>query len=149
MQYLSGDIWEKATEANGWVVVTTNTMIRGDGLAVMGAGIAKEAAQRFPDLPSRLATHIVRWGDRIYIDNEVICLPTKRDWRQPSKLEYVEQGCRELLELARVLEIVGNQRSILLPKLGCGLGGLNWERQVRPMMDALLESERFILVSKP
>lgn len=149
MQYRSGDIWELAHACEGLVVVPTNTTIRKDGLAVMGAGLAKNAADKFPSLPQQLATHINRWNERLYVDQHVICLPTKRDWQQSSTIELVEQGCRELAELDRIFTICGYKRPILVPQLGCGLGGLKWERQVRPVVDSLLESERFILVSKP
>ena len=148
MQYRSGDIWDLAKGCQGIVVVPTNTTIRKDGKAVMGAGMAKDAAERFPALSQKLATHINRWHERLYVDQDVICLPTKRDWQQPSTIELVEQGCRELVELDRLFTMCSYKRLILLPKLGCGLGSLNWERQVRPVVDALLESERFILVSK-
>ena len=149
MQYDTGDIWELALAHKGLVVVPTNTTLKKDGLAVMGAGLAKDAAERFPSLPHRLGDHIKRWADRIYVDSHVICLPTKRDWRQPSTMELVERGCRELVELDRVFAICGYNRPIFVPQLGCGLGGLKWERQVRPVVDSLLESERFILVSQP
>lgn len=150
MQYRTGDIWEVARQESAWVVIPTNTIVRKDGQAVMGAGLARDASDRFPGLADRLGKHIRHHGERLYVDEtRTISLPTKRDWRDPSTMELVEQGCRELVELARVLEIGGNKQPILVPKLGCGLGGLNWERQVRPMVDALLDSERFILVSQP
>jgi hypothetical protein len=148
MKYVQGDIWELARELDAWVVIPTNTTIRRDGKAVMGAGLAKEAADRVPHLQEKLSTHIARFRERLYVDKPVICLATKRDWRQPSRLEWVEHGCFELVELARVLASVGDHRPILVPKLGCGLGGLNWERQVRPVVDMILEGDRFVLVSQ-
>lgn len=149
MQYQSGDIWRRAYECGGWVVIPTNTTLRKDGLAVMGAGLAKEAAERFPALPQELAAHINRWKDRIYVNSDVICLPTKRDWRQSSTIELIGQGCYELVEFARLMALADNYRPILIPRLGCGLGGLDWERQVRPVVDAILEDDRrFVFVSQ-
>lgn len=51
--------------------------------------------------------------------------PTKDRWQDPSRLEYIEAGMRCLNKLE-----VG---SISIPKLGCGLGGLNWN-DVRPLI---------------
>lgn len=148
MKYVTGDIWALAEEEDAWVVIPTNTTIRQDGRAVMGAGLAKDAVERYPDLHENLANHIKISKDSLYIYKPIICMPTKRNWRGKSRLEWVEKGCFELVELARVLSSVGNDQSILLPQLGCGLGGLNWERQVRPVVDSILEGDRFILVTQ-
>ncbi|MCV0439707.1 MAG: hypothetical protein K5880_13860 [Hydrogenophaga sp.] len=145
---MTGDIWNLATELDAWVVVPTNTCVRQDNKAVMGAGMAKDAADRYPGLAENLGVHIGKFDSRLYVSNPVICLPTKHNWRNPSKIEFVEQGCYELLDLARILSSVGDARPILLPQLGCGLGGLNWERQVRPLVDSILEGDRFVLVTQ-
>jgi hypothetical protein len=114
----------------------------------MGAGLAKYAAELMPELPRKLGTHIQYFRERLYVYNPIICMPTKRNWRRPSRIEWIEYGCRELLDLSRILSSVGDHRQILLPQIGCGLGGLNWERQVRPVVDSILEGNRFILVTK-
>lgn len=148
MRYMTGDIWQLASDLDGWVVVPTNTQVRKDGAAVMGKGMAKDASDKFSGLSESLGRHIQRFGDTIYVSRPIICLPTKRDWRHPSRMEYIEKGCREIVELSRILNSVQHTQPILLPKLGCGLGGLNWERQVRPVVDAILESDRFVLVTQ-
>jgi len=146
MKYAKGDIWQIAHDADGWVVVPTNTTLRRDGNAVMGAGMAKEAARRFPELPKELADHIRLLNDILFVHRPVICMPTKHNWRDPSRLEWIERGCTELSSFARLLSSVGHGNTIFLPTLGCGLGGLDWERQVRPVVDSLLEGDRFVLV---
>jgi O-acetyl-ADP-ribose deacetylase (regulator of RNase III) len=60
----------------------------------------------------------------------VINFPTKRDWRAKSRYEDVESGLKALIAEVRRLRI----RSIAVPPLGCGLGGLDW-RKVRPMIE--------------
>lgn len=63
----------------------------------------------------------------------VINFPTKRHWRGKSRLLDIESGLRALVEEIKRLGI----RSIAIPPLGCGLGGLSWA-EVRPRIEAAL-----------
>ena len=148
MQYQRGDIWKLQYECQGWVVVPTNTTLRMGGSAVMGAGLAKQAAERWLYLPKDLGEHIRMFNDILFLSRPIICLPTKHDWRKPSQLEWIERGCIELRNFADLLTSIDHHNAILLPTLGCGLGGLDWERQVRPVVDSLLEGDRFVLVQQ-
>ena len=58
-----------------------------------------------------------------------LLFPTKDHWKQPSRIEYIESGMKWLVENQRALGI----RSLALPALGCGLGGLAWS-VVGPML---------------
>lgn len=60
----------------------------------------------------------------------IVNFPTKREWRAKSRYEDVESGLKALIAEVRRLGI----RSIAVPPLGCGLGGLDW-RKVRPMIE--------------
>ena len=59
----------------------------------------------------------------------IICLATKADWRDSSKMEYVSAGLDDLVKQIKTLGI----RSVAIPKLGCGLGGLDWNK-IRPLI---------------
>jgi O-acetyl-ADP-ribose deacetylase (regulator of RNase III) len=61
----------------------------------------------------------------------IINFPTKRHWRGKSRMDDVEAGLRALVEEVRQRDI----RSIAVPPLGCGLGGLDWN-EVRPRIEA-------------
>jgi O-acetyl-ADP-ribose deacetylase (regulator of RNase III) len=61
----------------------------------------------------------------------VINFPTKRDWRANSRYEDIESGLEALVAEVRRRGI----RSLAMPPLGCGLGGLDWNR-VRPMIES-------------
>ena len=113
-------------------------------VGVMGKGLALQFKRTFPEVfeDYRRACangevevgrmHLVR---RTTDPRFIINFPTKSDWRQPSKLEYIEAGLRDLVRRVRELGI----GSIALPALGCGLGGLNWA-EVRPtIVEALRE----------
>jgi O-acetyl-ADP-ribose deacetylase (regulator of RNase III) len=65
----------------------------------------------------------------------IVNFPTKKHWRHPSKMEYVEAGLQDLVEQ---LEAITDARSIALPPLGCGNGKLNWA-EVKPVMLRYLE----------
>lgn len=65
----------------------------------------------------------------------IINFPTKRHWRGNSRIEDIETGLFELLDEIKVRGI----RSIAIPPLGSGLGGLDWSR-VRPLIEHALES---------
>jgi len=69
----------------------------------------------------------------------IINFPTKKHWRSPSQLTYIEDGLVDLISVIRDRQI----RSIAIPPLGAGLGGLDWstvrtliESQLAPLADA-------------
>ena len=111
-------------------------------VGVMGKGIALQFKLAFPEnfeayrdacrrgdvVPGRMHVSATgRPGNPRFIVN----FPTKRDWRESSRLEDIEAGLNALVEEIRRLGI----RSIALPALGCGLGGLDWQ-VVRPRIEA-------------
>ncbi|MGV1771319.1 macro domain-containing protein [Agrobacterium vitis] len=110
-------------------------------VGVMGKGIAKAFKDRDPDMFSaykricdekRLAPgKLWLWRGADYL---TLNFPTKRHWRNPSKLEWVEAG---LQKFAASYADVGIEE-ISFPRLGCGNGGLDWE-DVRPLMEKYLK----------
>ncbi len=131
IRYLQGDILDADVEA---LVNTVNCV------GVMGKGIALQFKEAYPDnfrtykaacdrgdvQPGRM---LVFETDRI-APRYIINFPTKRHWRGRSRLEDISSG---LDALAR--EITERRiRSIAIPPLGSGLGGLPWER-VRALVD--------------
>jgi O-acetyl-ADP-ribose deacetylase (regulator of RNase III) len=63
----------------------------------------------------------------------IVNFPTKRHWRQKSRIEEIGSG---LIDLVRVIQETGAQ-SMALPPLGCGFGGLDWDF-VRPLIPGAL-----------
>ncbi len=165
MKYSTGDIWELAAQPqHGWVIVPTNTDVKQNGNAVMGKGLAKQAADQLDYLPRLLGQHIKTWGEEIFAYEaeqkwsrgtfgilqkpmRVVCLPTKTTWRQGSDLELIERGCKALKLLAYQLNNSPDVHEFFVPRLGAGLGGLDWEREVRPVVDSSLDSDHFIGVN--
>ncbi len=97
-------------------------------VGVMGAGIAKSFKARYPHNFTVYAQWCrsgqARPGVLLWVreKDRLICnFPTKRDWRNKSRLDDITCG---LVSLAEEIKL-RNIRSIALPKLGCGNGGLN------------------------
>ena len=125
------------------VCVTTNGIVKTNGEAVMGAGIAKEANIRY-NVAAVLGSKLTTRGNHCYVLGEfdhknLVSFPTKHDWRADSSLELIEQSCRELVELADN----NHWRVILLPMVGFGCGKLDFNT-VKNMLSSILD-DRFIL----
>jgi len=107
----------------------------------MGKGIALQFKQAFPDnfkaYEKACRAHEVKPG-RMFIyetgsmmnPRYIINFPTKRHWRGKSRIEDIESGLGALIQEVKRLGI----RSIAVPPLGSGLGGLDWN-VVRPMIE--------------
>jgi O-acetyl-ADP-ribose deacetylase (regulator of RNase III) len=65
----------------------------------------------------------------------IINFPTKRHWKEKSRIEDIQTGLIDLIDVVQQHQI----RSIAIPPLGCGLGGLNWE-DVKPLIIKSFES---------
>lgn len=74
----------------------------------------------------------------IYRPRWMICFPTKDHWRQPSREEWIRDGLSALTGLATSLDL----KSVAVPALGCGLGGLSWN-VVRPMLEGWAKAVPF------
>lgn len=135
MHFLKGNLLDANVEA---VVNAVNTV------GVMGKGIALMFKERFPKNyreyvaaskigAIQIGKMFVSATDELAGPKWVINFPTKKHWRNPTKIEWVREG---LLELNKVIRDK-NIKSIAIPALGCGNGGLNWS-DVRPLIQEYL-----------
>ena len=131
---VSGNLLEAETEA---LVNTVNCV------GVMGKGIALQFKQAFPDNfkdyaqacdkgKVRMGRMFVYRTDRMFHPKYIINFPTKRHWKAKSRLEDIELGLKDLMRVIKDLGI----KSIAVPPLGSGLGGLNWEEVKRKIIDS-------------
>ncbi len=132
------------------LVNTVNTV------GVMGKGLALEFKRRFPSnfkvYAAACKRGAVEVGHMLVVETArptgprfIINFPTKKHWGQPSQLAYVEAG---LVALVREVQ-TRNIRSLAIPPLGCGNGGLAWAA-VRPLIDravTLLPEVRVLVFS--
>lgn len=113
-------------------------------VGVMGKGLALAFKQAFPG-NFRAYAAACRRGEvqpgRILVvatgspapPRFILNFPTKRHWRDPSRLEDIASGLEALATVIRERRI----GSVAVPPLGCGLGGLDWA-EVRPRIEAVL-----------
>jgi hypothetical protein len=152
MKELQADIWEVECD---FLCITTNGIVKKDGSLVMGKGIAKEAATKFPDMARELGTLVDCAGNHVYLAwyslrngkaTSILSFPTKHHFRDKSDLKLIEQSCVELRAILARHKI--ETAIVLLPRPGCGCGGLDWESQVKPLLQELLPEDNYIVVWK-
>lgn len=122
MIFIKGNLLDSDADA---LVNTVNTV------GVMGKGIALQFKEAYPNnynvyikackekwlIPGKLL--VVNEGEKIIIN-----FPTKTEWNQKSHYEYIESGLIELVSVIQRDKI----NSIAIPPLGCGNGGLEWDK---------------------
>lgn len=138
-----GNIWDLIGVVDA-ICVTTNGMVKRDGTLVMGAGIAKDAAQRFPSISKNLGKLVKTNGNIPHIGYEtngtsIVSFPTKEHWKCSSVIELIRKSCVHLEKMANEK----NWSTIALPRPGVGLGQLKWNT-VKPILEAYLD-ERFVV----
>lgn len=130
--YVKQNIFESPAQV---LVNTVNTV------GVMGKGIAKQFKQIYPEMFEQYQIFCENKAldiGKLWIyksDHKwILNFPTKKHWRSPSKLEYIEAGLKKFVATYEEKGIT----SISFPLLGCGNGGLDWETQVQPLMEHYL-----------
>jgi O-acetyl-ADP-ribose deacetylase (regulator of RNase III) len=132
LTYIEGNLFLSPAQT---LVNTVNTV------GVMGKGIAKAFKAIYPEMFAAYAARCER-GElapgTLHLHRTphkwILNFPTKRHWRQPSRLADIEAG---LDAFVRGYERQGIT-SVAFPQLGCGNGGLDWEADVRPLMERRL-----------
>jgi len=125
IEIAQGNLLKAPAEA---LVNTVNTV------GVMGKGIALQFRQAFPEMYRAYEkackdgdiqlgqVHVFDLGGLVGGPRWIINFPTKGHWRSASRLADVENGLTDLIAQIRKLGI----RSVAVPPLGCGNGGLDW-----------------------
>lgn len=110
-------------------------------VGVMGKGIALQFKNKWPENYCTYRTACkakeVRPGSMLIFDsgglvkpNYIINFPTKSHWRGKSQISFIRDGLADLTDQIKSLGI----KSIAIPPLGCGNGGLAWS-EVRPLIE--------------
>jgi hypothetical protein len=140
------------------IIIPTNQGWRADGTNVMGAGLAKQAVDRYPGIDQWYGAWCRDHRDESCVVRHpvapLIFFPTKPlnpeaphlSWQSPATVETVTRSLRDLARLPPLAGWPGGGL-IALPLVGCGLGGLP-EATVLPLLHEWLTSDRFVLVQQ-
>ena len=143
IEYKTGDILAEQVEA---LVNAVNCV------GVMGRGVALQFKRAFPSnfeayqracgckevAPGRMFVFETR---ALTPPRYIINFPTKRHWRERSRIDDIESGLAALANEIRSRRI----SSVALPALGCGLGGLDWT-EVRARIGHALDPLRDVRI---
>ena len=145
MKNFKGNIFDYIQRVDA-ICVTTNGVVKANGHNVMGAGLAKQFANRYPSLPSLVGAHIKYHNNTTNTFTipqqkaKVISLPTKNNWKDKSDISLIEQSLTKLVQIADDEDY----KFVILTKPGCGLGGLKWV-DVKPICEKLLDDRFWII----
>jgi O-acetyl-ADP-ribose deacetylase (regulator of RNase III) len=132
--YIKGNIFQSPAQV---LVNTVNTV------GVMGKGIALEFKKQYPEMFEKYQA-LCESGEfkigNLFLyktsNKWILNFPTKKHWRQPSRIEYIEKGLQSFVKNYNRFNI----HSVAFPALGCGNGELDFEKQVQPMMENYLKT---------
>ena len=167
MLEIVGDLFDPPPEVHA-ICLTTNGQVKANRRAVMGRGVARQALDRWPNMPALLGRsildhgHVVRvfaivprvpgggtWAARVedtteiyVLGHRIITFPVKHTWRdKQAPLGLIERSARQLATLVAPGGVAGR---IALPRPGCGNGRRDWA-EVRPILAQHLD-DRFVVI---
>lgn len=128
----TGNIW--TAHDPSYLMITTNGFVKNNGKAVMGRGIAREAALNYTKLPGELGICIKEMGNVPFLFEEykLITFPVKHHWAEAADLKLIEQSAFFLQRKFNLLPRFDNA-TFEVPRPGCGNGQLAWD-DVKPIM---------------
>ena len=121
-------------------------------VGVMGKGIAADFKRRYPDMfidyEKRCRAGGMKPGTlHVFKDWDVIInFPTKRHWREKSKLNDIRDGLKSLREY---LAVSPSKVIVAMPAVGCGEGGLDWYQVGQLVKDYLNDLPCKVLLYEP
>jgi len=140
LQQLTGDLWQQH-KAGHIIAITTGGMLKKKGSCVMPRGTALQAAKRFPGISFILGKKIKQYGMHVFdLGDGIVSFPVQNSPFENPELKIIRQSCRELVKLAND----NDWSKIIVPRPGCGHGGLSWS-EVQPVLTDYIDS-RFIII---
>jgi hypothetical protein len=138
MNILHGNLWNHLGEYDA-LCITTNGFVKKNGEVVMGAGIAKQARDRYKGLAHTLGNYIrlrgnephvlimAHWTDEIPY---IISFPVKHNWNEEADLTLIKMSAMHLSCILDEYEL----EKVALPAPGVGNGKRDWETEVKPII---------------
>jgi hypothetical protein len=154
------------------LVIPTNGCVKGNGECVMGAGLAKQAYEAHPTFPKMVGSKIKKLGNKVFYFETtpwpMVTFPVKAKsetceeeaanvvehmannfkpgdnvpgWACKARISIIEESCKQLVALADTKPL----NKVIIPRVGCGAGELNWE-DVERLLNKYLD-DRFFCIS--
>ncbi len=141
MREIVGDLWAHY-DAGAVVAITTHGAVSRSGRSSMRRGCARQARERFPGLDARLGALVLVYGNHVQpLGERLVSFPVEHDPYSTPELALIERSCGELLALSDRY----GWGEVVVPRPGCGSGGLLWS-EVRPILLRHFD-ERFSIIS--
>ncbi|MGA7828706.1 MAG: ADP-ribose-binding protein [Geobacteraceae bacterium] len=138
---IKGNLWEHYGRVV--VAITTNGLVTKKGKAVLGNGCARQAGEHFPDLTVRLGKLLAERGNHVnYLGDGIVSFPVEHSPYENPDLRLIERSTQELVALADEM----GWEKVLVPRPGCGGGGLSW-KDVKPLLEKHLD-DRFLVITQ-
>lgn len=149
MRQITGDIFDIRCDSHQvlWKVVPTNGIVKANGEAVMGAGVAKQMAEMYPFIPMELGTRLTIGGN---VPHYLGILDGAHWFSFPVKYNFRDKADPQLITMSIIrfsaMVDAGNPTFVLMPKVGCGNGKLSWT-SVKPMLETTWgNDDRLVIV---
>lgn len=148
IKYITGNILESSAEA---LINTVNTVgVMGKGIALQFKNAYHNNYKAYVDACKR---NEIETGKLFLVKDSnlntgnklIINFPTKKDWRKPSEYSYIESGLDDLVRVINENKI----KSVAIPPLGAGNGGLEWEKVKKIIEQKLSNVDAEIIVFEP
>lgn len=145
-----GNLWDFANKTGYRIFIMSNGTVKQNGANVMGRGCAKEAKDRFPELPLVLGELLKKWYKAQDTTTPPILwleaynlgvFPTKFQWYAKADLALIAESAKALRDMADEYHW---SEKIVLPWPGCGSGGLK-RQDVEPILKKYFD-DRFIII---
>jgi len=121
--YRNLDLWDPRFDGC-WRGITTNGVVKINGELVMGAGVAKQARDRYPGIAARLGRLVREYGNVVHLlpPERLFTFPTKHRWREASDPQLIVNSANRLVQAIEEHRVW----DVILPAPGCSNGGLAW-----------------------
>ncbi|PLX43446.1 MAG: ADP-ribose-binding protein [Deltaproteobacteria bacterium] len=141
MKEVEGELFSELGSAV--IAFTTHGTVNGKGETPMLHGSAREARERFPEVAKELGGLIRKFGNHVHpLSNGLVSFPVEHGWMEVPDPRLIERSAREL----RLLADEQGWDRIIVPRPGCGGGGLYW-REVKPLLSPFFDG-RFTVIVK-
>jgi hypothetical protein len=145
MREVVGNLWTYPADIR---VITTNGTVKANGECVMGRGCAAEAKRMFPGLALALGQKIQQYGNHVfYLGEGLYSLPVKHNWWEKADIELIRVKAEELSACVSDGFPDNQEIRVVLPRPGCGNGGLRWA-DVKPILAPILDDRFHVITFK-